>query len=192
MSRQKEFDPDQIIQKAMVLFWEKGYTATSVDDLVTHLNLNRSSLYHTFGGKHDLFVLALQSYRQQIITALAQMLESTPSLKEAFWLICTQSIESHPPMNQWGCFMVNCITELLPHDPKVAAIATGYTDAVQALILMKIQQDIEAQRITLNHSPTELAFFLFNTFQGLKVMLKTGSPLVSLYAVRDITLSLLD
>jgi TetR/AcrR family transcriptional repressor of nem operon len=191
MSRQKDFEPQQIIQKAMMLFWEKGYTATSVDDLVTHLNLNRSSLYHTFGGKHELFMLTLETYSQQIISGVAQILETSPSVKEAFGLICTYTIENTPPMNQWGCLMVNSITELLPHDEKVAMLAESYTHTLHSLILAKLQQDMEAERVPIKSSPTELAFFLFNTLQGLKVMLKTGSPRASLYAVRDITLTLL-
>lgn len=191
MSRQKEFDPQQTIQKAMMLFWEKGYTATSVDDLVTHLTLNRSSLYHTFGDKHELFMLALQNYSHRIIEGVAHLLETAPSIKEAFGLICTQTIENQAPMSQWGCLIVNSITELLPHDEKVAILAEEYAHAFQELLRTKLEQDRGAKRLTTLISSADLAFYLFNMLQGLKVMIKTGAPRPSLYAVRDITLTLL-
>ena len=52
MPRQKDFDPDRALGNAMELFWEKGYEATSVQDLVDRMGINRFSMYDTFGSKH--------------------------------------------------------------------------------------------------------------------------------------------
>src|ERR687891_713494 len=62
MARGKEFDPDVALERAMDLFWRQGYEATSISDLVTHLGIAKASLYATFGGKHDLYVAALDRY----------------------------------------------------------------------------------------------------------------------------------
>jgi AcrR family transcriptional regulator len=67
MARPKEFDPDKALGEALLLFWERGYEATSIDDIVTRLNLNRSSLYHTFGDKHALFLQTLRAYHQRVL-----------------------------------------------------------------------------------------------------------------------------
>ncbi len=64
MPRVKEFDPDQALDRAMELFWRKGYEATSVQDLVEHMGINRFSLYDTFGSKHELFMAALDRYSE--------------------------------------------------------------------------------------------------------------------------------
>lgn len=64
MSRQKEFDYDEKLVAARNLFWEKGYNATSMNDLVDTLKINRSSLYLTYGSKHDLFIKSLNSYNK--------------------------------------------------------------------------------------------------------------------------------
>ena len=60
MPRSKAFDPDEALQKGMQIFWTRGYEATSVETLVQGMGINRFSLYSTFGGKHQLFVAALE------------------------------------------------------------------------------------------------------------------------------------
>ena len=70
MPRPKAFDPDAALQQAMQVFWERGYEATSVQDLVQGMGINRFSLYSTFGGKHQLFVTALERYRDTIVADL--------------------------------------------------------------------------------------------------------------------------
>ncbi len=62
VARPKEFDPDIALDRALELFWEKGYEATSMADLVQHLGIGRASLYATFGSKHDLYLKALDRY----------------------------------------------------------------------------------------------------------------------------------
>jgi TetR/AcrR family transcriptional repressor of nem operon len=62
MPRQKEFDYDEKLIEARELFWKKGYNSTSLHDLVNNLKINRSSLYLTYGSKHDLFIKCLNSY----------------------------------------------------------------------------------------------------------------------------------
>lgn len=62
MPRQKEFDYDEKLVAARNLFWKKGYNATSMNDLVDALKINRSSLYLTYGSKHELFLKCLINY----------------------------------------------------------------------------------------------------------------------------------
>ena len=64
MARHKEFDRDETLQKAMEVFWSRGYEAASIEDLVKHMGINRQSLYDTFGDKHRLYLLALDRYRE--------------------------------------------------------------------------------------------------------------------------------
>ena len=62
MPRPKEFNPDDALEKAMQVFWHKGYEATSMEDLLTAMDLNRGSLYDTFGDKRQLFLKAIDRY----------------------------------------------------------------------------------------------------------------------------------
>ena len=67
MARTKTFDKQKVVHQALLLFWQQGYEATSIDDLEQHLGLNRSSIYNTFGSKHALFIMALRLYQAQVV-----------------------------------------------------------------------------------------------------------------------------
>src|SRR5690348_5749857 len=64
MGRTKEFDRDQVLRKAMTVFWKKGYEATSIPDLLEAMGLSRSSLYETFQDKQSLYYEAIQHYKK--------------------------------------------------------------------------------------------------------------------------------
>ena len=66
MARHKEFDTTKAIEQARDLFWLQGYEATSIQDLVDHLGISRSSLYDTFEDKHSLFLLTLDQYGENL------------------------------------------------------------------------------------------------------------------------------
>ena len=76
MPRVKLFDENEVLTKAMNLFWKQGYAATSVQDLVTHLGINRASLYDTFGDKEQLFKKSFELYRKTNIEGLKHFLDS--------------------------------------------------------------------------------------------------------------------
>ena len=62
MARPKQFDRDEALERAMAVFWRRGYEGTSVRDLVEHMGINRGSLYDTFGDKRTLFLAAVDRY----------------------------------------------------------------------------------------------------------------------------------
>ena len=84
MPRVKLFDEKEVLTKAMNLFWRKGYSATSVQDLVNHLGINRGSLYDTFGNKEQLFNQSLALYRNSTIEGITQIFESHTKVKDGF------------------------------------------------------------------------------------------------------------
>ncbi len=72
MGRPKEFDEAEVLERAVELFWARGYQATSVQDIVDHVGVNRQSLYNEFGGKDALFLAALRRYMERYQAALAR------------------------------------------------------------------------------------------------------------------------
>ncbi|MEK9754967.1 MAG: helix-turn-helix domain-containing protein, partial [Rhodospirillaceae bacterium] len=66
MARPREFNREQVLERAMQVFWSKGYAATSMRDLTEAMGLSKSSLYDTFGSKHDLFLESIDFYRDNV------------------------------------------------------------------------------------------------------------------------------
>ncbi|NEO92378.1 MAG: TetR/AcrR family transcriptional regulator, partial [Moorea sp. SIO3G5] len=79
VGRKLEFDREEALEKAMDLFWSKGYNATGLNDLLKHMGIQRQSLYNTFGSKHALFLEAVQNYGQTVVCCIEQRLNEPGS-----------------------------------------------------------------------------------------------------------------
>src|SRR6476619_2099117 len=83
MARNKEYDENEVLRKAMELFWKQGYEKTTMQDLVTHMGIHRRSMYDTFGDKHMLFMKALERYSEIIETKIETQVKTLDSVKQA-------------------------------------------------------------------------------------------------------------
>ncbi|WP_182903396.1 TetR/AcrR family transcriptional regulator [Microbispora sp. H10830] len=178
MARTKEFDPDVVLERALDLFWRRGYEATSMADLVEHLGIGRASLYATYGGKHDLYVKALARYAQMCDPNPVELLSQPgPALPAVRTLVERYTEDSIRDRDRRGCMIVNAATELLPDDEPVARLVeaswTGLETALtSALIRARAQGEISAES-----DPRALARFVLVFLQGLRVMGKGhGDP----------------
>ena len=93
MARPREFDEEEVIDKAVEVFWAKGYEATSMQDLIDAMGIQRGSLYGTFGGKQNLFLKSLKRYSVTVVKKLLEILESKPSAVESIELFFSQLVE---------------------------------------------------------------------------------------------------
>lgn len=113
MARPREFDRDDALRKAMHTFWEKGYAATSVDDLTAAMGISRSSLYETFGDKQALFTAALASYLEFTGRKRAAVLAAAGSVTQGMTDLLNGAInfilDGGLP---GGCFFTNTATAL--------------------------------------------------------------------------------
>ncbi|GIJ51233.1 hypothetical protein Val02_81190 [Virgisporangium aliadipatigenens] len=123
MPRKKTFDTADAIRAARDRFWQYGYAATSLNDLEAVTGLNRSSLYQAFGGKRQLFALALDNYLEEVAIPRLAALEA-PDAGPATIAAYFRGFTKLPPY--LGCLMVNTITELGPHDEAARAAGAKY------------------------------------------------------------------
>ena len=125
--RAKEFDPDVVLDKAMDLFWEKGYEATSIKNLVDQMGINRFSLYSTFGDKHKLFLSACDRYRGIMEENGLGVLESSDSGLSSIRQYFNDMVDRYTDESgSKGCFMTNSTVELAPHDAEAAETTGAY------------------------------------------------------------------
>ncbi|WP_338840367.1 TetR/AcrR family transcriptional regulator [Flavobacterium ginsenosidimutans] len=175
MARTKEFNEDQALDKAIEIFWHKGYNGTSAQDLVNHLGLSRSSLYDTFGDKQKLFVKSLQRYQQQNQDILKELLENAENIKIALTEIFKQAVvESLQDRITKGCFMVNSSVELAMHDPEIAKIVHNNQKTVEDIFCQAIKKGQELGQISDKQEARSLARFIFNNYSGIRVLARAG------------------
>jgi TetR/AcrR family transcriptional repressor of nem operon len=124
MARLREFDIDEALDVAMRTFWQKGYEATSMDELAERMKLKKGSIYKAYGNKHSLFLKALERYLQINYTHFKSQLQANKSpyqaLKHFFETVLVDfSLQSETPC---GCFATNALVEKANHDADVAIL----------------------------------------------------------------------
>lgn len=193
MARHKEFDREEVLERAMGLFWEKGYEATSVRDLVGRLGIGQGSLYATFGGKHDLFLAALDRYRATQEPQLAALLDGPGTAKEKLRRVFEGVVaEAASEGGRRGCFMVNSAVELAPRDPETAGRVEANAAGAEAMFGRLLARASARGEISADRDPLALVRFLFSASQGLRVLARAGARKEVLDDVVDVTLSVLD
>ncbi|HEY9786272.1 MAG TPA: TetR/AcrR family transcriptional regulator [Candidatus Obscuribacterales bacterium] len=80
--RPREFDTEEALDKAIIVFWRKGYRGTSLDDLTEAMEINRPSLYAAFVDKERLFLSAIDRYRSKFLAPPTKKLINASSLRE--------------------------------------------------------------------------------------------------------------
>ncbi len=175
MARRKGFDPDAALEKAMSVFWEKGYAATSVQDLVDRMGINRFSLYDTFGDKHALYLAALDRYQDQQNERLVRALEET---EDGLAAICRYFEGLETAFGECetsrGCFAQHATLELSGTDPEVAARVREFHLRQEKAIHVALKRARDAGRLSRRRNLRDLARLLYAAGQGLIVMGRSG------------------
>jgi TetR/AcrR family transcriptional regulator, transcriptional repressor for nem operon len=193
MARHKEFDRDEVLQKAMEVFWSRGYEAASIDDLVKHMGINRQSLYDTFGDKHALYLLALDRYREIEGRKMLELLERPGSVKKTLRQLF-QGVVAGSLCDQLrrGCFVGNAMSELAGRCPETAAKACGNMAAAQEALYRALLRGKKEGEIKNGRDLRAVARFLYSSLQGLQLMTKATQDRKTLEDVVKVTLSVLD
>ncbi|MGB3616773.1 MAG: helix-turn-helix domain-containing protein [Catalinimonas sp.] len=191
MGRSKAFDEEEVLDRAVELFWQEGYHATSMRDLTERLGINASSLYHTYGDKQKLFRAALERYRTQAGRAVTQRFEAAPDVRTAVRELLLEATRPQPARGGRGCFMVNTTVELAAQDAQVAEIVRLNREALEAALAERFEGAQARGEVAAQHTPTALARTVFNTLQGLRVTACHPLPAAAEEVIAT-TLALLD
>ncbi|HKG15074.1 MAG TPA: TetR/AcrR family transcriptional regulator [Pyrinomonadaceae bacterium] len=193
MARHKEFDRDEALQRAMQVFWSRGYEATSVGDLVEHMGINRQSLYDTFGDKHSLYLQALDRYREIEGRKVFELLEQPGPVKRALRQLFQGVVEcSLGGGERRGCFVGNATSELAGRCKETAEKACGSMAAAEEALYRALLRGKREGEIKGVRDPRAVARFLYSSLQGLQLMSKATKDRKTLEDVVRVTLSVLD
>ena len=175
MARPREFNPDTALDRAMNVFWAKGYEATSLDDLCEATGLSRSSLYAAFGDKRDLLLQSIDLYSDRGVARFLAALQTRPirvGLRKILDDFIDQIVAGP---GRKGCFIGNCAAELERADREALArvrrsLARNETVFREALTAAKRRGELAPSA-----DPAALARFLVSALQGLRLVGKTTS-----------------
>ncbi|MFG1945919.1 TetR/AcrR family transcriptional regulator [Nonomuraea sp. NPDC048826] len=174
MARSKEFDPDAALQRALELFWERGYEATSMADLVERLGIARASLYATFGGKRELYLQTLHRYvRSRDPAVLDALSQPGPVLPAVRALIRTYAAESSGD-DRRGCMVVNAAVELAPRDEAAAAFVEASWSHLETVLTSALTRARAQGELSEDKDPRALARMLLVFMQGMRVLGRTS------------------
>ena len=190
--RPLEFDPDVALDAAMQVFWRNGYENTSMQDLLEAMQLSKSSLYQAFGGKPALFERCIARYGDEMIGALRDALQRSPS-GLGFIRRFLESVldEARGVCEARGCLVLNTANEFARRDARIAeAVSQGlgrFREVLQAAVERAQREgDIPKQR-----DAAMLANFLVSTMSGLKTMSKAGADEDTLRGIVELGLKAL-
>lgn len=174
MPRKREFDIEKALDAAMGVFWEKGFHATSISDLTERMGIERPSIYSTFGDKRGLFETALRKYNSTHAARIRAQLQSQSSVKEAFRRFF-EGAAAQDKMNapNWGCFCINSMVELSPHDEKFEILTREHQMYLSALFQETIERGMRTGELNADLDARELAHTLVISLIGLTVMMKS-------------------
>ena len=175
MARPREFDADEALDKAMHLFWAKGYYDTSIRDLVEATGVNYYGLYGTFESKHGLFLAALDRYRakvtDQIIRELNRPGPLLPALGAAFdWLIARRTAAD----DRVGCMICNTAVELAPSDAEAAEKVQAHMALLGNAFRTRLAAAQQAGELAPGKDIDALAEFLATTAYSVGFLLRAG------------------
>ncbi|HMI61049.1 MAG TPA: TetR/AcrR family transcriptional regulator [Puia sp.] len=192
MARKKEFDEKGLLDKAVSLFWRKGYHATSAQDLVDELGISRSSLYDTYTDKRNLFKESLKLYQQcntnALITLADRSRDAEQTIKEIFHNIIKESTESEIAR---GCFMVNTAVELSGQDKEIGDLINQNNKTVEDALTRLVKKGQTDGQFSTRSTARAFARFLFSSITGLRVAARSGSDKKVLSDIVEVTLAAL-
>ncbi|WP_169543489.1 TetR/AcrR family transcriptional regulator [Sneathiella aquimaris] len=192
MARNKCFNREDALQKAMTAFWSQGYEATSIQDLVDCMGINRGSLYDTFGDKHSLFLAALDQYTETSVTrssALQRDGNAKQILTEFLQAFMLRNIEDK---DRRGCFITNTAIERSSHDEDCATRIRNYFSSVEKDLEQLIARGQAAGEIKTSRDSATLAAFFIGVMQGIRVVAKVNPTEEYLRPLVDVALASID
>ncbi|MGY5033556.1 TetR/AcrR family transcriptional regulator [Streptomyces sp. 900116325] len=169
MARTREFDIDQAVDRAMDLFWRRGYTETSLPDLLKELSVGSGSFYAAFGSKEQLYLRSLERYVSLQHSDLAKTLDETPEIRPAIRKVLTSLIEMDAADPTRGCLVINTATQCADR-PSAAERVNAAIRQVDSLLAGALERAQARGEISSERDPRELARFLTTFIQGIRVV----------------------
>jgi AcrR family transcriptional regulator len=187
--RPREFDTDEALDKALHVFWRKGYEGTSLSDLTDAMGISRPSLYAAFGNKEELFRRALDRYAEHGPGAIQREALSEPTARRVVERLLRGVAETlTDPVNPPGCLAVQGALSCGDAAQSIKEELCGRRAASEAALAARFEQARKEGDLSQGADPVALARFVVTITQGMSVQAAGGATRADLLAVADMAL----
>lgn len=184
MPRHAEYNRDTVIAAATAVFWERGYSQTSIGDLVSATGLQPGSLYAAFGNKKGLFLEVIDQYNQAFIRRIRELRgQDSGALTKIRELLQQIVDEAADGGASHGCLTVNALLEMSQHDKDIARRLRAYNAQLRKAFAWLVRDAQAEGDVVTDQDPNELAAFVINNIWGMRVMCKSRPDRASLEAI---------
>jgi len=176
IGRPREFDVDEALDAALVVFWRQGYDGTTLTDLASAMGINRPALYAAFQSKKDLFVRAIDRYYAVDAARTFQVLEEPTawSVTEQYLLRSIEQLTN--PDRPLGCFVLQSALVCSAENAEIAALMARQRRLEESMLSRRYERAQQDGDLSPDEDPAALARFVFTFRHGLAVMACSGTP----------------
>jgi TetR/AcrR family transcriptional repressor of nem operon len=192
MARPREFDEGQVLAAVIQCFWNRGYEATSVKDLIDETGITAASLYNAFGDKRTLFRTALDHYVEGSVGERIRRCDALPprdAIETFFRDILHRSLND---VDHKGCLLVNSALEIAPHDPEFQEVIASVLHRIEKFFLKCVKSGQADGTISRLVPAENLARHLLAVLMGVRVLARVRPERKLLEGVVAPALALLD
>lgn len=173
--RPRGFDTEAAVERAMGVFWSRGYHATALPDLLRATKLSRGSLYAAFGDKHTLFLRALDRYMAGVLARMDVELGPRSAPVDGLRICLAGYVDRTSGANgRRGCLLVATAMELAGRDADVDRRIGSFFKAMEAKVADALSRAKEAGELADGVEPESAARILVCFVEGLRVIGKTA------------------
>jgi len=191
MSRTKRFSERDALEKALDVFWQRGYQGVGLSELLNEMGIARQSLYDTFGNKRQLFIKTIELYRDTRLAGALALLERegspTQNVKEVVRFFEQLALDKRAR----GCLVANSLVEVGSRDPEVRELLTETLGVLEKSISKALLRAQRAGELPKGRSPRAIARALTNALIGMAVTGKLGHSRAAVHDIYAGTLTML-
>ena len=192
MARPREFEEDAVLDAAMECFWNRGYEATSMRDLVEKTGITGASLYNAFGDKRALYERALDRYVEGSVADRMKRCEQLPP-REAIAAFFDEIVKrSLADQDRKGCMLVNAALDVAPHDPEFQRVVAEVLTRIEVFFRHCAKRGQKQGTINASLPAEELARHLLGVLLGIRVLARVRPDRAVLEGVVGPAIALLD
>ncbi|GAB1857139.1 TetR/AcrR family transcriptional regulator [Flavobacteriaceae bacterium MHTCC 0001] len=170
MPKVETFDKSTVIEQVTEVFHDKGFNATSMQDIVDATGLNRSSIYNSFENKHNLYLECLKAYKTKYSELLSEeLLISTNPLEAIERIFEFYYTEMSKTEKDKGCLLVNCTSEMANHDKAITSFLCNNQNEMLNLLEDLVHKGQLNNLINLKKTPKAYALYLYSSIQGFRM-----------------------